>query len=173
MGKCLRLILPFVLVSSLAFGTEPDPDGFNRRGFIRNAGGQKCWYNQTFEKNNRYFMAPTDKHTTNHRLRTIEFENPHCMADKMDGLEGMESVNQKINKRMINGLIARWFDGTYTKRGADYDIDRLRPQGMFQKRGHCIQSKLYAIHGIYIDYTRKNNSITKVIYAPSIAGCGS
>ena len=47
---------------------DPDPYGFQARGFIHNAVSAKCWFVQTYQRTNPHFMSASMKHTTNHNL---------------------------------------------------------------------------------------------------------
>ena len=124
----------------------------NKRGFVKNEDGRKCWYNQRFIRNNRYFH---DKlYGTN---GIMVFDKPNCMKDT------------NINKMMINNVISHW----YSKSDARFmtRMDELYKGSMLQKKGMCIQSQKYPIQGITVDYLTGGGNVLRVIHGTSIQGC--
>ena len=162
------LILSAVMLAGVANAQDEDPYPINRKGFARNGISEQCWYIQIYEQTNPHFMPDNLKHTTDHELRTITFDDPECMADTLDGLD----IYLDINKMMINNLITGWLSGTYfvddiqfATRGWD-----LLPPGDFQSRGECIRSTNYPSMDIYIEYFHDGDSITGFTY---MAGLGT
>ena len=171
---CFAVLLIFVITIDMPVWARgnPDPDGFNKSGFIRSSAGKKCWYQQTYEKNGKYFLSEKNKGLTNTNVRTITFDDPNCMNDRFDGDDPSDrELNEIINKQMIARLITRWWTRSYTHDDADFDIDDLKLPARFQSKGKCVQSKKYFIIAIAVDYIIENGSITKVVYAPAIGPC--
>ena len=160
--------ISLLYLPSIAAAQQSDPKGFNQSGFIRNGIGDKCWYKQSYESTNPRFMEPALQHTTHHDVRTIQFNDPNCMANELDGA----NFYGPINRRMINIIITGWFTGSYVLADANYDVENLYPPGEMQARGQCIQSKTYPTRGIAIEYFLDSDSITRVTYMPALAGCG-
>ncbi|MGH1397657.1 MAG: hypothetical protein ACRBCT_00385 [Alphaproteobacteria bacterium] len=127
-----------------------------KRGVIQNDSGQKCWYNQEFLDDEKYFF---DKHTQN--IGVMTFEDTDCMRSSDFGLD--------VNKMSINNVISKW----YSHSDADFATrsHELYPTSQFQIKGKCIQSKTYGNIGILVDYSIKNDSIYKVTHGSSIQGC--
>ena len=145
--------MAFLLVGNLVLA---GPAEGQKKGYIQNDRGDKCWYTQVLKEKNTYFHKGLTG--TN---GVITFDDPVCMSD--DGL-GLE-----FNKGMINNAISRW----YSHRDAKF---QTRTSEMFsgsfrQVRGGCIQSKTYTTIGITVDYFIKNNSIIGVIHGSSVGEC--
>lgn len=146
---------------------QPDPKGFDKRGFINNAAGKPCLYTQTYDETNPHFMPQSLRNTTHHDLRTIRFEDHGCMADQIEGMP----VAEMVNEYMIAQMISSWFTGTYVLADADYDARNLRAPSAEQVRGDCMVSTRYPSKAVSIEFVREAGSITLVIYAPAF-GCG-
>ena len=167
----MLLVLSVLCLHSQA-QSEPDPYGFNKRGFVLGANGQKCWYKQIYEIDGKYFLAQSNQFMTNTDVRTMTFDDPGCMISKgLENEQDMGDIIEDINKKMIAGLITKWWKGSYTHKDAEFDIDNLRTPAMFQSKGQCIQSKKYPIIAIAIDYIIESDSIAKVVYSPAVGGC--
>ena len=138
--------------SASAFAGASDAQ---KKGFIQNDSGQKCWYKQTVDAGSKYFhgsLAAT--------VATITFDDPACMKDSGLGLG--------INKMMINNVISRW----YSRSDAAFQTreNELYPGSMMQKKGQCIQSKKYPAVGIVVDYVGTASSIKKVLHGSAVQG---
>ena len=165
---CLFAMISLLCFPSITDAQQADPKGFNRDGFISNGIGDRCAYTQTYEETNPHFMEPAHQQTTHHDLRTIQFTDPDCMANELNGTD----IYEPINMRNINIVIAGWFTGSYILEDANYDVDTFSPPGEMQARGRCIRSRTYPTKGIAIEYFSDGNSITGVTYMPAIMGCG-
>lgn len=164
MKKAFTLIL---LLCGAVQAQQIDPEGFNKRGFIRNAVSEQCWYTQIYEKTNPHFH-PSQPHMTNQNLRTLSFDVPDCMAESIDGLDAAEIVN----KTMIANMISDWFVGTYVTADMRYDTrNRKHPGSFLQERGECMMAPGYPATAIAIEFVSDNDSITDVVYAPTY-DCG-
>lgn len=132
------------------------PTGAQKKGYIQNDQGEKCWYTQVVKENNTYFHGSL-KGTNG----IITLDNSTCMADNGIGLD--------VNKMMINNIISKW----YSHRDANYQtrVSEMHKGSLMQKKGKCIQSKKYPIMGITVDYFVENKSITGVIHGSSVQGC--
>ena len=166
------LFLSVVLLIALDFplhAQERDPEGFTPRGYISNAFGGQCWYTQVYERTNPYFLPEELKHVSDNDLRTIHFDDPECMADVIDGL----AVAERINKRLIAIQLSRWFQTAYVAEEVQYDVNQFyKPADGIQTRGVCIKSTTHPFATtIAVEFVSDGDSITKVIYAPSV-GCG-
>lgn len=172
--KHLSLALVLIVISCLLVHAQtPDPEGFNKMGFISNSKGENCWYKQIYERDGKHFLSPNLSLKNTH-VRTMIFDDPHCMSSTVDGeSHDVIDFNERINKKMIAHQIRRWWEGSYVIDSSSFDIEKLEVPGMFQHRGQCIQSREFPIHGIAIEYFIRENSITKVVYSPTAGGCGS
>ena len=168
--RSLGLAGLFVMGIALPYtqAQERDPKGFHTSGYIQNAFGGECWYTQVYERTNPYFMPERLQHITPHDVRTIHFTDAECMADVIDGL----AIAERLNKVTIAQQIARWFRGTYIAEEAQYDVKHFYPPGEIQSRGVCMIDPKFPLLSIAIDFISDGDSITDVIYAPSM-GCGT
>ena len=57
---------------------------------------KQCHYTQLYFKTNRYFMESSDNYSTHHDLRTIQFDNPNCMSDRLKGFEAYPEVARML-----------------------------------------------------------------------------
>ncbi len=162
MRQILSAVAVMLLPSAILADTDPYQSVFNKTGFIHNGGGEKCWYTQTYEETNPYFMKDSMKNTTHHDVRTIRFNDPDCMANKYDA----------HNKILINEIISRWFLTTYVQADAVFDTQKLHHPSEFQSHGRCIQSRIYPSQGILIEYFYDGDNISGVSYTIAIGGCG-
>ena len=147
---------------------ERDPKGFHASGYIQNAFGKECRYTQVYQQINPYFMPEKLQHITPHDVRTIHFTDGECMADVIDGL----AVAERLNKRAIAWQIASWFRSAYVAEEVRYDTDKFYPPGEIQARGVCMIDPKFPLLSIAIEFISDGDSITDVIYAPSM-GCGT
>ena len=125
-----------ILAGSSACAQETGPKGFNTSGFIANAVGDQCWYNQIYEKTNLHFLPESMAKTTGQDVRTIHFEDADCIANELEDMPAAEIVN----KYMINRTISNWFLDSYVLEDANFDTRNVRPHGRDEARGECIQS---------------------------------
>lgn len=146
--------LPFLAVTMMISNAlNAAPEQGNKRGFIQNEEGTKCWYNQTLVSGQSYFHKKGMTDTQG----LIEFDNSECMEVT------------DINKRMINNVITRWYsfpDANFATRA-----NEMYRTSMFQVRGRCIQSRKYEIIGVLVDYLGDGKHISKVIHGVSVQGC--
>lgn len=136
-------------------GAIAGPEKFERRGFITNAAGEKCQYQQNILRNDVHFYGESIS-TTNGE---IIFDDPQCMRASEDGPDG--------DKALINQLIATW----YSHPDADFDPANLYKTSLHQVVGQCMRSKRFAAIGVMVDYIMADQSIAKVIHGPSLEGC--
>ena len=150
-----RLIAGLMLIAG-SNAALAGPTGAQKKGYIQNDKGEKCWYTQIVKENNTYFHG-----SLKGANGIITFDNPTCMSDSGVGLD--------VNKMMINNIISRW----YSHRDANFQTrtSEMYKGSALQKKGKCIQSKKYPIIGITVDYFIKGNSITGVIHGSSVQGC--
>jgi len=153
-----QMIRPWILAVSLITSTlvHADTSKFQKKGYIQNDSGGKCWYAQTVDPKSKYFHGNLAG-----AVGTIRFDDPACMKDSGIGLG--------TNKMMINNTISRWYshaDAAFQTRKQE-----LYPSSLMQKKGSCIQSKKYAPIGITVDYILAGSSITKVLHGTALQGC--
>lgn len=154
MKICLVLVLTAtsLLLSEVSVA---GPEKFERKGFISNDVGEKCWYQQKVISDARHFHGDAIAST----IGEIVFDDPQCMSDSGEGLDA--------NKVMINNLISTW----YSHPDANFDTKNLRKFSLQQEVGQCMQSRSYAAIGVVIDYVVSNGSIVKVLHGPALEGC--
>ena len=146
-----NIVLIFLLIISIPAISEPQ-----KKGYISNSSGVKCWYTQEKREKTPYFHGEF-KGTS----WLLNFDEKKCMKD--DGL-GLE-----INKRMINIMLSKWYSHSDAK--FQVDSDQLYDGSTMQKIGQCIQSKTYPDVGILVDYKITKKSIFSVVHGSSIQGC--
>lgn len=171
MRAIILLICTIQVFCSTIKAQHPDPHRFQQRGFINNGIGEKCWFSQTYYNHKAYFSVESLEGIQGQEVRVVTFDNPKCMRDDLSGFD--TDVSQMLNHRMINLRISSWYLQTYVKRDAKFDVDNLRPNGKYEARGKCIQSKTYPSKGIAVDYVTNGRSITHVYHTMALAGCGS
>lgn len=147
-----------VAISTLFITTHlaADVDKFQRKGYIQNDNGDKCWYTQQVDSQSKYFHG-----TLTGYAGIIKFDDANCMSDHGIGLD--------TNKMMINNLISRWYshsDAKFKTRASE-----LYKGSALQKKGQCMQSGTYATIGITVDYIVENDSIVEVRHGASVQGC--
>ena len=150
-----RIGVIIIILLSCALTATVHAGNYLKKGYIQNDAGEKCWYTQKTDENNKYF------HDMKNTVGIITFDNPQCMAASEIGLMG--------NKMMINNIITR----RYSHSDANFQTreNELYPGSLFQENGKCIQSKKYSGVGVTVDYFIKNNSIIGVIHGLAIQGC--
>ena len=131
------------------------PEKFEKKGFINNDAGEKCWYQQQVISNSLHFHGDSISNT----VGEIVFDDPQCMSDSGKGLDA--------NKTLINEVISTW----YSHPDADFDTKNLWNSGLYQEVGQCMQSRSYAAIAIVIDYIVTDESIVKVLHGPALEGC--
>ena len=131
----------------------------NRRGYVQNAKGKKCWYSQRPTKNesvSHFYDSMTGADTV------MTFDEPGCMAGA--------GVDLDINIGMINDVLANW----YSKPDAAFKTSRddLYTKSFMQVRGFCVQSRKYPSQAFLVDYFTKDGSIFMVVHNYALKGCG-
>ena len=111
----------------------------NRRGFVLNAHGKKCWYVQhpTKDETLSYFYEELKGSDS-----VMIFEDSKCMSGT--------DVYEEINIRMINNVISNWYslpDAEFMTR-----VEDLETSSMYQIRGFCVQSRKYETQAFMVDY---------------------
>ena len=128
---------------------EPDPNGFQQRGFILNGIGEKCWFTQSYFNNKPHFWKKSFPDADDHELRILTFTNPRCMRDDLKGFDA--DISRMLNSHMINVRLSNFYTGTYVIKDANFDTREIKPHGKFEDRGQCIQSKQYPSKGIAVE----------------------
>jgi hypothetical protein len=131
------------------------PEKFEAKGFITNAAGERCSYQQKVVSGARHFHGDAIASTNGE----IVFDDPQCMKDAGEGLDA--------NKTMINETISKW----YSHADANFDTKNLRRSSLAQEVGQCMQSKRFAAIGVVLDYEISDGSIVKVYHGPALEGC--
>lgn len=144
--------IALILITKTSFAA----DEFQKKGFIQNDRGEKCWYSQVTDQESTYFHE-----SLKGTMGTITFDDPQCMSEADVGLD--------VNKMMINNAISRWY--SHSDAAFQTRVSELFPSSMFQKTGLCVQSKTYPTIGITVGYEVKGNSIVRVRHGSSIQGC--
>lgn len=150
-----KILALSIFIISLALPVYAGPSKYQKKGYVQNEQGEKCWYTQKTDTNNTYF------HGMQNTVGIITFDNPQCMSGK--------GVAMDTNKMMINILISQWYshsDAKFRTRTTE-----LFKSSALQKKGQCIQSQTYPAIGITVDYFIKDDSITGAIHGQSIQGC--
>ena len=131
----------------------------NRRGFVQNSNGSKCWYTQ----------SPTRDESVSHFYEdwtgadsVMVFDDSQCMAGT--------GVDQDINVRMINNVIANWY--SHPDAAFMTSRDDLRKTSFMQVEGFCVQSRTYKNQAFMVDYFTANGSIFLVVHNYAVQGCG-
>ena len=101
------------------------PEKFPAKGFIKNAAGDECWYQQQVIHGSHHFLGDSIANT----IGEIVFDEPQCMRDSGTGLSA--------NEILINSQISTW----YSHPDADFDTQNLRKSSLYQVVGKCMQSK--------------------------------
>lgn len=151
----VSLIFGGLLIQQADAQQEGTYGPIQRKGYITNANGDKCWFKQNIKKE-RYFHKIIHAGT-----RTLIFNNPKCMS--------AEGIEYSPNIMMINNFIAR----PYAQPDAAFQtqVDDLRESSMFQIRGKCIQSATYPTIGVVVEYIIEGKFITSVKHAMTVNGC--
>lgn len=155
--KRARLVLALGLALGAVDLVADEADRGNRRGYINNADGEQCWYNQVMMKGHRYMFATLTANTS-----VMKFDKPGCMRGT--GKQG------DINKMMINKVISRWYSHKDAKFGTK--VDDFRPRSQDQVRGVCLQSAKYPLVSIAVEYVG-DGTIEKVFHTSGAGGCGT
>ena len=160
MRKPYWMIINFCILTAGYNSTlNAGSDRYLQKGFISNNSGEKCWYVQRTDRDNKYFYG------IKHTVGIIKFDNPKCMSAIDLGKTGIA-----INKMMINNIISKW----YSHRDANFMTKEsaLFNGSMMQKKGKCIYSRKYPdVVGIAVDYFIKNDSIYSLAHGASLMGC--
>ena len=151
--RIIPMIALLVIVLGVS-GAAQGQDRYERKGFIANDAGEKCWFQQAILEDTRYFH---EKLTST--IGEIVFDDPQCMSGSGAALEA--------NKTWINRRISKW----YSHKDAKFDVKNLHRTSMYQTRGQCMQSQTYPLIGVTIDYFIQDGSIVKVRHGPSLQGC--
>ena len=154
----LKIFIALLLLTIFYSANAGSSDNFQKRDYIHNDIGDKCWYTQETDFESLYFHEAIKG-----KMGIITFDDPGCMSESVLGLD--------INKMMINNAIIRW----YSHRDAAFKTStrKLFPSSTMQKKGLCIQSSKYPIVGVMVDYEIKDNSIIRVRHEAAIQGCGT
>lgn len=133
---------------------------FQREGYVRNHGGEKCLYTQRTDAKSRHFHG-----SITGEMGTITFEDSKCMSEGPGG--------QDINIMMINNVIASLYYASRVQPDAAFQTrsSELLPSSLLQKKGKCMQSKTYPTIGVTLDYELKNGAIAKVRHGSAVDGC--
>ena len=145
-------------ISALFISTNlaADINKFQKKGYIQNDNGDKCWYTQKVDSQSKYFHG-----TLTGNSGIIIFDDANCMSDHGIGLD--------TDKMMINNIISGWYshsDAKFKTRASE-----LYKSSALQKHGQCMQSSTYAAIGITVDYIIENDSIVEVRHGASVQGC--
>jgi len=148
------LILGGLLIQQAVAQQEDVYGPIQRKGYITNANGDKCWFKQNIKKETYLHSIPAD-------TRTLIFDNSKCMS--------AEGIEYGANIMMINNFIA--YPYSHDDAAFESRVEELRESSMFQIRGKCIQSATYPNIGVAVDYMMKGKFITSVKHAMTVDGC--
>ena len=152
----MRKFLPLIATPlALAGNAAAGPEKFEQRGFIVNAAGERCAFQQNTISGALHFHGDAISTT----IGEITFDDPTCMRGATEELQA--------NKVAINQLLATW----YSHPDADFDPENLYKTSLYQVVGQCMQSRRFAAIGIAIEYAISDESIAKVYHGPTLEGC--
>ena len=154
------IIATACLVGLIATSAIAGPREAQKRGYILNNEGGKCWYNSSLVEAGKHFFRGSMTGTAG----VITFDNPTCMKDGY-----LEEIGREINIELINTIMSRWYSHSDAK--FQTGADKLYSGSLFQIRGQCIQSLTYPNIGIVVDYIVDDNSIVKVMHIMALRGC--
>jgi hypothetical protein len=148
------LILASIILGGLLIQQADAYSPIQRKGFITNADGDKCWFKQNIREETYLHSIPAD-------TRTLIFDDHKCMS--------AEGIEYSVNIMMINNFIA--YPYSHDDAAFESRVEDLKEGSLFQQRGKCIQSATYPIIGVAVEYIIEGGFITSVKHAMTASGC--
>ena len=125
-------------------------DELQKRGYILNANGKECRFEQETVDGSHYFS-----NSLKSNIAVLSFTDPKCM--KTDG------VNEFVNISQINKAVSRWYSHSDAKFKTGQN-DLVEANGLINV-GYCMMSETYKSIAVSIDYQIENGAFTKVVHA--------